>query len=96
MSLADGHGAAERVQTISKERIVARDEGPLVFFDVVHFARHVVVAADHVDLALKEERFVAHTKLVHRLKLLPGLCNCVEEVHFTVSVCVFSAYQNDF
>lgn len=96
ISLADGHGTAERVQTISEERIVARYEGPLVFLDVVHFARHVVVAADHVDLALEEERFVTHSQLVHRLKLFPSLCNRVEEVHFTVSVCVFTADQNDF
>ena len=95
VSLLDGHRRAERVQAIRKKSVVARDEGPLVLLDVVHLATHVVVAANHVDFTLKEERLVRNAQLVHRLQLLPGLGHRVEQVHFTVSVRVLSADEDD-
>ena len=96
VSLLDGHRRAERVQAIRKKSVVARDEGPLVLLDVVNLATHVVVAANHVDFALKEERLVRNAQLVHRLQLLPGLGHRVEQVHFTVSVRVFATNQQNF
>ena len=94
-SLSDGHRTTERVQTIREQLVVAGDEAPLVLADVVHLARHVVVASDHVDLPLQAETLVRDSQLVHGLELLPRLGHCVEQVHFSVAVRVLPANQNN-
>ena len=92
----DGHRRGEGVKGVSEERVIAGDEGPLVLADVVHFATHVVVAANNVNLILEEEGLVRDSELVHRVQRLPSLAVHVEKMHFAISVRVFSANQNDF
>lgn len=38
---------------------------------------------------------MGNSELVHALKLLPSFVDCVEEVHFAVSVGVLSANQDN-
>ena len=54
----DGHSRGEGVQAVGERGVVAANEAPLVLLNVVHFATHVVVAANDVDLPLEEERLV--------------------------------------
>lgn len=70
----NGHCRREAVERVGQQRIIAAYEAPLVFANVVHFAAHVVVPADHVDLVLEKEALMGHAQLIHRVQRLPSLC----------------------
>ena len=91
----DGNGRGEGVEGVAEERVVGRDEAPLVLTNVVHLARHVVVAANHVDFVLEEEGLVTDAQLVHGVKRAPRFALHVEQVHLAVSIRVFAANQDD-
>ena len=65
ITTSDSNRAGEGVQGISKQRVVRRDEAPLVLPNVIHFARHIIIAADDIYFVLEEEGFVADAQLVH-------------------------------
>lgn len=90
----DRDGGGEGVERVAEEGVVRRNEAPLVLSDVVDFARHVVVAADHVDFVLEEEGLVRDAKLVHRVERPPGFRLHVEQVHFTIAIGVLASDQN--
>ena len=95
LAISNSNGRRERVKRVTEERVVAADEAPLVLTDVVDFARHVVVATDHIYFVLEEERLVADAKLVHRVQTTPSLALHIEQMHFAVSICVLAADKDD-
>lgn len=91
----DRNGRGEGVERVAKERVVGGNEAPLVLSDVVYFARHVVVASDHVDFVLEEEGLVRDAQLVHRVQRPPCLRLNVEQMYFSVTIGVLASDQND-
>ena len=49
-SFCEGNSRREGVERVAEQRVVGAYEGPLVLLQVVHLARHVVVAPYYVDL----------------------------------------------
>ena len=96
LSIWDSNGTWETVKWVAQKRVIGGDETPLVLSDVVDFTGHVVVAAYHVYFVLEEERLVTDTKLVHRVQAAPSLTLHIEQMHFTIPVCVLAADKNDF
>lgn len=95
-SLGDGDGRRERIQWVAKQRVIAGNETPLVFSNVVDLTRHVVVASYYVDFVLEEEALVRNAQLIHWVQWLPGFTVHIEQVHFSISVRVLTSNQDNF
>jgi len=93
ISIRYSNSWAEWIQWISQQWIVARDETPLVLFDVIDFTGHIIITTDNEYFILNEERFVTYPQLVHMMQRLPVLCIHIKQMYFSVTIGILTTDQ---
>ena len=58
--------------------VIRRNKTPFILMDVIHFATHVIVTSDHINLVLEQKALVRDSQLIHRVKVFPSFCASVE------------------
>ena len=61
VSIWDCDCRTEWVQRVCQKRVVAGDETPFVFLDVVYFTGHVIITTNYENLVLNKEWFMANS-----------------------------------